>query len=319
MGKYVARRLLLIVPTLFILTLLVFGLMRVLPGDVATRMLSDEAGALSMRQFTADALRAKLGLDRPLYLQYLSWLWDLAQGDLGESLYTGRPVLDDILQRLPITFQIALMAQILSLAIGIPVGILSAVKQNSWLDLTLRFWSILFLAAPSFWLALLFILVAALQFNWLPPLGYHPIWASPKDNLVQLFWPAVILAHGGLAVIARMTRSTMLEVMREDYIRTARAKGLKEQIVIIRHALKNALIPVVTLAGLSFAGLMGGTVILEQIFAIPGMGSFFINAINFRDYTIVQGAIVVFAVIFMLVNLLIDLMYGWLDPRISYS
>ncbi len=319
MGKYVARRLLLIIPTLLILTMLVFGIMRVLPGDVATRMLSDEAGALSMKQFTVDALRAKLHLDRPLYLQYLGWLWDLGRGDLGESLFTGRPVRDEILQRLPITFQIALMAQILSLGIGIPVGILSAIRQNSWVDLLLRFWSIFFLAAPSFWLALLFILLAALQFNWLPPVGYHPFFEDPRSNLLQLIWPSVILSLGGLATIARMTRSTMLEVMREDYIRTARAKGLKEQIVIIRHALKNAMIPVVTLAGLGFAGLMGGTVILEQIFAIPGLGSFFINAINFRDYTIVQGAVVVFAVIFMLVNLLVDVMYGWLDPRISYG
>ncbi|MDO8751786.1 MAG: ABC transporter permease [Dehalococcoidia bacterium] len=319
MSKYIARRLLLIIPTLIILTLLVFGLMRVLPGDVATRMLSDEAGALSIKNVSADALRAKMGLDRPLYLQYLNWLWDLARGDLGESLLTGKRVGDEIIQRLPVTFQIALMAQILSLVIGIPVGIISAVKQNSWMDLLLRFWSILFLAAPSFWLATLFILVAALQFNWLPPMGYHSLLEDPKGNLLQLVWPSIILAHGGLATIARMTRSTMLEVMREDYIRTARAKGLKEQVVIIRHALKNALIPVVTLAGLSFAGLMGGTVILEQIFAIPGMGSFFISAIRFRDYPIVQGTVIVFAVIFMLVNLLIDLMYGWLDPRISYS
>ncbi len=307
------------VPTLVILTLLVFGVMRVLPGDVATRMLSDDAGAVSMKGYSAEALREKLGLNRPLYLQYLTWLWDTARGNFGESLFTGQPVRDEVLQRLPITFQIALMAQILSLIIGIPIGIISAVKQNSWLDLVLRFWSIFFLAAPSFWLGLLVILVAALQFNWLPPVGYHPFWENPMANITQLIWPAVILAHGGLATTARMTRSTMLEVLREDYIRTARAKGLREQVVIVRHALKNALIPVVTLSGLSFASLMGGTVILEQIFAIPGMGLLFINAINFRDYTIVQGVVLVFAVIFMLVNLIVDLTYGWLDPRISYG
>lgn len=319
MGKYVLRRLVLIIPTMLILTMLVFGIMRVLPGDVATRMLSDEAGGLSVRGYSLEALREELGLNRPLHIQYLTWLGEILRGDLGKSLYTGRSVTDEILQRLPITFQIALMGQILSLAIGIPVGIISAVKQNSLTDLLLRFWTILFLAAPSFWLALMVILAGAFWFNWIPPLGYHPIWQNPKANLLQLLWPSIILAHGGLATMARMTRSTMLEVMREDYIRTARAKGLGERIVIIRHALKNALIPVVTLAGLSFAGLMGGTVILEQIFAIPGMGFFFISAINSRDYTVVQGVIVVFAVIFMLVNLFIDVMYGWLDPRISYS
>ncbi|MEK7777748.1 MAG: ABC transporter permease [Chloroflexota bacterium] len=319
MYSYVARRLLLVVPTLLILTLVVFGLMRVLPGDVAVMILGGAEGGLNFSHYSIEALRAKLGLDQPLYMQYLSWLWGILRGNLGESLLSGQSVFSEILVRLPITFQIALMAQALSLVLGIPIGILSAIKQNSWQDLLLRFWSIFFLAAPSFWLGMLVILAGAFWFNWLPPLGYNVIWDNPKDTLVQLMWPALILGSHGMAVTARMTRSTMLEVLREDYIRTARAKGLRERIVIVRHALKNALIPVVTLSGLSFAGMMGGTVVLEYIFAIPGMGSYFIKAIQSQDYPIVQGVIVVFGLIFILTNLVIDLLYGWLDPRISYS
>ncbi len=319
MSKYIVRRLFLMIPTLLVVTLLVFGILRVLPGDVAQLILSGDTGAMSISAHSLDSLREKLGLDHPLYVQYLLWIWDAVRGNLGESLYSGQSVAGEILHRLPVTFEIALLAQLLSLTIGIPVGVISAVKQNSWVDLTLRFWSILFLAAPSFWLGLMVILAGAFWFNWIPPMGYHALWEDPKGNFLQLIWPAVILAHGGLAVTARMTRSTMLEVMREDYIRTARAKGLREQMVIIRHAMKNALIPVITLSGLSFGSLLGGTVILEAIFGIPGMGQYLISAINVQDYPIVQGTVVVFAVMFMFINLSIDLVYGWLDPRISYS
>lgn len=319
MGQYLARRLLLIIPTMVLLTAIVFALMRVLPGDIAKLLLSGDEGGVNMNQYTLDTLRAKLGLDRPLYMQYFTWLWDMTRGDFGESLYSGRSVTSELLQRLPITVEIALISKILSLALGIPIGIISAVKQNSWVDLLLRFWSIFFLAAPAFWLGLLVILIGSNWFGWIPPLGYNALWQDPRANLLQLLWPSLILASSSLAVMARMTRSTMLEVMREDYIRTARAKGLREQVVVVRHALKNALIPVVTLAGLSFANLMAGTVILEAIFGIPGMGQLFIVAINSRDYPIVQGVVVVFALVFALTNLIVDLLYGWLDPRISYA
>ena len=319
MGKYVARRLLLFIPTLWILTVVVFGLMRVLPGDVAEIILTDDSGARTASGYTIERLREKLGLNKPLHIQYLSWLWDTARLNLGESILTGRSILDDITQRFPITFQLSVMALVFSIGLGIPVGIISAVKQNSWVDLTLRFWSILFLAAPSFWLGLLVILAGSLWFKWVPSLGYNLLWEHPKENFSQLIWPALILAHGGLATMARMTRSTMLEVLREDYIRTARAKGLREQVIVYRHALKNALIPVVTMAGLSFATLMGGSVILEQVFGIPGMGSYLITAIQRQDYPVVQAGVVVFALVFMLSNLAIDLIYGWLDPRISYA
>ncbi|MFH1141670.1 MAG: ABC transporter permease [Chloroflexota bacterium] len=319
MAQYAARRLLLIIPTMVLLTAIVFLLMRVLPGDITEWMLSGFEGGLSKNEQGLATLRANLGLDKPLYMQYLTWLWDMARGDFGESVYSGRSVSGEIWQRFHITLELALLAKILSLVVGIPVGIISAVKQNSWIDLLLRFWSIVFLATPAFWLALLVILGGLFWFNWIPPMGYDPIWKDPMANILQLLWPALILASHALAVMARMTRSTMLEVMREDYIRTARAKGLREQVVIIRHAMKNAMIPVVTMAGLSFANLMAGTVILEAIFGIPGMGQLFIISINNRDYAVVQGVVVVFALMFALTNLIVDLLYGWLDPRISYA
>lgn len=319
MQNYIIRRLILIIPTIWILTLVVFGIMRVLPGDVAIMLLTDETGAATATRFTVERLREQLGLNRPLYIQYLEWLWDMARGDFGLSLYNDRPVQGEIMLRMPITFQLTVLGMGLSLVLGIPVGVLSAVKQNSWLDYTLRFWSVFFLAAPGFWLALLVILVGSLVFTWSPPAGYRTLWEDPTGNMLQLLWPSIILGLNGMATMARMTRSTMLEVMREDYIRTARAKGLGEQVVIIRHALKNALIPVVTLAGLQFGTLMGGAVILEAVFGIPGIGTLFINSIRVRDYTLVQGIVVVFAVVFMFTNLVIDLAYGWLDPRISYG
>ncbi len=320
MQKYIARRVLLMFPTLFILSLLVFGLMRVLPGDVAMMILSAEGGGVAAANEKAlQALREELGLTEPLHIQYLSWVWDVLKGDFGRSLLSNKPVVEDLLRRLPITVQLTLMGMGLSLLVGIPIGIISAIKQNSFMDLSLRFIAILLLTAPSFWVGLLVIMVGARWFNWIPPVGYNTLWEHPKENLAQMIWPALILAHGGLATMARMTRSTMLEVLREDYIRTARAKGLQERTVIIRHALKNALIPVVTLAGLTFGTLLGGTVILEFIFGIPGMGSWWIRSILDQDYPVVQSLVLVFGGIFMLVNLGVDLLYGWLDPRIAYS
>ncbi|MDO8751698.1 MAG: ABC transporter permease [Dehalococcoidia bacterium] len=318
MQKYVARRLLLMVPTLLILSLIIFGMLRILPGDVATLILGDSEGG-RVSESSIQILREKLGLNRPIYIQYLAWLWDTVRGDFGASLFSDLSVGGQIAQRIPLTIEIAISSKLFSLLIGIPIGVICAVKQNSFIDLFLRFWAIFFDAAPTFWLALLIILGGALWFNWVPPLGYHPIWQDPAANFKQLMWPILILTVGGLASIGRMTRSTMLEVMREDYIRTARAKGLREQVVIARHALKNALIPVVTVAGLQFAGLIAGTVILEYIFGIPGMGSYFIQAIQNKDFPVVQGLVVAFAGMFMLINLVVDLLYGWLDPRISYS
>ncbi|MSQ22156.1 MAG: ABC transporter permease [Dehalococcoidia bacterium] len=317
MRKYVIRRLLLIFPTALLLSLLIFGLLRVVPGDAALMLLTDEGSKADPE--VLKALRHRLGLDRPLHVQYVTWLWDMVRGNFGESLVSRVSIGDQILQRLPLTLQIALMAQFMSLLIGVPIGIISAVRRNTWLDYALRVVSILFLTAPTFWVGLLIVLVGAIWFNYSPPIGYNLIWDKPIENILQLMWPAIILASHGLATTARMTRSTMLEVMGEDYIRTARAKGLRESIVVFRHALKNALIPVVTLTGLSFAGLLGGTVVLEFIFGIPGIGSWLVQSIQTHDYSVVQSLVVVLAVTFMLINLLVDLFYGWLDPRISYS
>ena len=322
MAKYAARRVLLIFPALLILSLLVFTLLRVLPGDVALMILSgggDEGGGVVIDQQALDAIRENLGLNVPLPAQYLNWMRGILTGDLGSSLFDSEPVLSQILLRLPITMQLAVLGMVLSLVLGIPLGIISAVKQNSWIDQVVRFLSVFFLAAPSFWLALMVILAGAIWFDWVPTFGYNPIWEDLGANISQMFWPALILGIHGMATLARMTRSTMLEVLREDYIRTARAKGLAEQVVIVRHALKNAMIPVMTLAGMHFAVLLGGTVILEQIFAIPGLGLLFLEAILQRDYPVVQGVVVVFAMSFMLINLLVDLAYGWLDPRVSYG
>ena len=320
MHKYAARRLLALVPTLLIMSILLFLILRVLPGDITAVILGDvEEGSIRVSQSTLEVLREELGLNRPLHLQYVHWLWDISRGDLGTSLLTRKPVSEEILHRLPLTLQIAFMAKVLALLFGIPIGIMSAIKRNSWLDYLLRVWSIFFLAAPNFWLGLLVLMGGVIWFMWSPPLGYNLIWKDPTTNMLQLIWPILILALSGMAIIARMTRSTMLEVLREDYVRTARAKGLTERVVIYRHALKNAMIPVVTLAGLSFGHLLGGTVIMETVFSIPGMGLYMIEAIRNRDYPIVQGVAIMIAAFFMLVNLVVDLLYAWLDPRISYS
>ena len=320
MRNYILRRLVLMVPTLFILSLIIFGMMRILPGDVAVMIVAGEGGeAAALDEASLNAIREKLGLLDPLPIQYLKWMGSLLRGDLGESLRSGAPIADQIFLRMSITLQIAIMATIWGISLGIPIGIISAIKRGSILDFGLRFMVILFLTAPSFWLALLIVLGGAFWFSWVPPVGYNVLWENPRENLLQLMWPIIILGNFGMASTARMTRSTMLEVLREDYIRTARSKGLAEPRIIVRHALKNALIPVITLSGLTFAAQMGGTVIMELIFGIPGMGSWFIDSIINQDYPVVQALVVQFAIVFMTMNLIIDLLYGWLDPRISYS
>ena len=319
MFQYTVRRVLLIIPTILILATIVFGIMRVLPGDVAMMILGTEDSIQEIAPESLESLRKRLGLLDPLHIQYVKWVYNAFRGDFGNSLYSGKSVMDDILHRLPITFEITVLALAIGVLAGVPIGIISAVKQNTFIDYWLRFWSVFFLAAPTFWIGILVILAGAIWFNYIPPLGYHSLIEEPMENLTQIMWPSIILASHGMAIMARMTRSTMLEVLREDYIRTARAKGLAGRVVLVRHALKNALIPVITLAGLTFAGLMGGTVLLEYIFGVPGMGSLFIQAILIQDYTMVQGVIVVFAAIFMAVNLIIDLLYGWLDPVLAIA
>lgn len=318
MRKYTIRRLLLAIPTLVVMSLVVFGVLRIIPGDVALLILGGN-DAVAVYQTSLDTLREELGLTKPLHEQYLSWIWDMVRLDLGNSLVSGRPIADDLIYRLPLTLQITFMAFFIGIFLGIPIGIISAIRQNTWIDYALRFFSILLLAAPSFWVGLIILLVGVRFFNYSPPLGYNLIWENPKDNLLQLTWPAVIIGVHMMAFIARMTRSTMLEVVREDYIRTARAKGLSESVVVMRHAIKNALIPVATVAGYYIGYLLGGTVVLELVFSIPGVGLFFLEAIEQRDYTVVQAVVFFLASSFIFLNLLVDLLYGWLDPRVSYS
>ena len=265
MQRYVVRRILVAVPTLVGATLLVFLLLRVLPGDVAKMVLFGRGGegAFSARNY--EQLRRELGLDRPLAVQFVTWYGDVFRGSFGNSLWNGRPVGREILHRLPLTLEIAVLAQLIAIPLGLAIGTVSAIRQDTWLDYLLRVWSILFLATPSFWLGLLVLLVGVSLFRWMPPIGYYSLWEDPWNNLRQLIWPALILASHEMARVARLVRSSMLEVMREDYIRTARAKGITELMVIQRHALKNALLPAVTLVAISFGHQLGGAVVLERV------------------------------------------------------
>lgn len=317
MLRYMIQRMLLMLPTLLGVALLVFFMLRVMPGDIVELKL--RADGASVSEDVLNQERARLGLDKPLHVQLATWLGGMLVGDMGLSMWTGQPVAHEIAIRLELSLQVSFMATLIAVLISIPAGTVAALFKDTWIDYIVRVLAIAGLAVPSFWLGMITILSLLTLFSWLPPITFTPFLQDPGANLAQLIWPALAVGYRYSAVATRMTRSALLEVLREDYIRTARAKGLAENMVILRHALKNALIPNVTLAGLAFAGSMGGTVILEQIFAIPGMGQLFIQSINYRDYPVVQAEVMVFAVIFMLINLVIDVVYGWLDPRIRYN
>ena len=319
MRAYIIKRLLLLPPTVFIVTVIVFFIMWIVPGDAAMMILAGAQGESGFSQEAVDKLRDQLGLSRPIYEQYADWIWDLLHGDLGVSIYHGSPVVDDLGNRFLVTLQLAVMAILISALVAVPVGVLSAVKQDTRLDYIVRLFTIAGIALPSFWVGILFLAALAYGINWLPPLGYAVLWEEPLKNLRQLSFPAVTLAYAELAFTARITRSTMLEVMREDYMRTARAKGLSELKVIVRHALRNALLPVFTISGWQFARLMGGVVVIETIFVVPGIGNLLIEAIQFRDYPVIQAVMVTVSALILGLNLVIDLLYGWLDPRIRYA
>jgi len=317
---YLIRRLMLFIPTMLLVFTLVFVILRVVPGDPAIAMLS--GGAQTEKTFTqedVDRLRAKLGTDRPLVVQYGDWLWGLTRLDFGTSFFYDQPILDDIKDRFPITFELTLMALLMAGAVAIPLGVLSAIKQDSLPDYIGRIITIGGIAMPNFWIGILFVFMLANLFNWLPPLGYVQFWDDPLTNLQQLVFPAAALAITHMAFVARVTRSSVLEVIREDYIRTARSKGLSERVVIFRHLLKNALLPVVTVAGYEFGRLMGGTVLIETIFNVPGMGQLLIGGINHRDFPMVQGIVVVITFLVLVLNLVVDMIYGLLNPRIRYN
>jgi peptide/nickel transport system permease protein len=314
---YILKRLLLIVPTLLGVAVIVFMIMRVIPGDVALMILGgDDGGQINQEQVTA--LRQQLGLDRPLIVQFGAWLWGVVRFDFGNSLWTGQPIVHELVIRLPLSLQLALMATFVSVLIAIPLGTLAAVRQDTWLDYVIRVVSIGGLAIPSFWIGILCILFLVIYFGWGPPLEFTPPWVDPWVNLQMMIWPVVTVGYRYAAVTTRMTRSTVLEVLREDYIRTAWAKGLRERAVVVRHALKNSMLPVITLVGTEFAFLIGGLVVTETVFTLNGIGRFVVEAVAHRDYPVVQALVFLIAFSFVVVNLLVDLTYAWFDPRIRY-
>jgi len=317
MQTYIRKRLLLMIPALVGAATLVFLIMRVIPGDVALLIFGGDAGGhIDPKQLAA--MRERLGLDQPIWVQFGTWLWGVVRFDFGTSLWTGRPVIEELLVRLPLSLELAVLATIVSVIIAIPLGMLAAVRQDTWVDYAVRVVSIGGLAIPGFWVGILCILFLVIFFGWGPPLEFTPPWVNPWANLQMMIWPIVTVGYRQAAVTTRMTRSTLLEVLREDYIRTAWAKGLRERAVVIRHALKNSMLPVITLIGTELAFLMGGLVVTETVFTLNGVGRFLIDAVAHRDYPVVQALIFLTASSFVLVNLLVDLTYAWFDPRIRY-
>jgi len=316
MHKYVIRRLLLSVPVLLLSSLIVFGLMRVMPGDALTALMG-ESGNVSPKDL--QKLRMDLGLDRPYHEQYAIWVWQMVSLNPGFSIFTSEPIPVALKKSIPVTIELATLAIILGLSIAIPVGVLSATRQDTISDYAGRVVAVSGLSMPEFWIGTLVITFAAIWFNWIPPIGYVSLWDSPWKNLQQFLVPAAILGFRLSAATMRMTRSTVLEVLREDYVRTAWAKGLAGKIVVYKHALKNALIPVVTIVGGQLGTLLAGTVVVETIFALPGMGRLTVEAILYRDYPIVQTNVMLVAATLVTLNLIVDLTYAWLDPRIRYS
>lgn len=329
MRNYILRRLLYLIPVLFFVSLATFILLRVMPGDIASTILGPNATDQQVEE-----LRVELGLDKPLmfdadnpwpwqedfwHTQYFEWLGGALHGDLGESYYLGDSVVSGIMHRFPITLELLIMTFLFTILIGVPIGVISGVFQNSPADYFVRVTSILGLSVPTFWLGTLVITIPSMIWAYAPPLIYVPFFESPEENLRQFVPPAIVLALASAAVVMRLTRSSLLEVLRNDYIRTARAKGLRELLVIRRHALKNALIPVLTVLSIQLAALLGGTVIIETIFNLPGLGELTLSAILRRDYPLVQAITLYIAVVVVLVNLLVDVAYAWIDPRIRYS
>jgi peptide/nickel transport system permease protein len=323
MYQYIAKRVLLVFPTLIGAAVLVFVLMRLIPGDICVVRLGSGGG--SFDPHAVDLCHKEVGMDQPMIVQFFNFVWGFFHFDFGISMWSGKPVSEEILTRLPISLEIALLATAVAILIAIPLGTISALKQNTWIDMVVRTMAIGGIATPSFWLGILSILLvldvtsAITGTPWMPPIDYVPLWKDPVRNLSMAFLPALTVGYRYAAVSMRMTRSAMLEVLREDYIRTARAKGLIEKLVINRHALKNALLPVVTVIGIEFAFLIGGLVVTEQVFNLNGIGRLFVQAVQNQDYTLTQALVMLTVTIFVLSNLVVDLFYAWLDPRIRFA
>jgi peptide/nickel transport system permease protein len=316
MRRYIIRRLVLMIPTLLGVAILVFLLMRVIPGDIVEMRFGE--GQFFNPELVAKE-RARLGLDRPLGQQFLDWLGGIMRLDFGLSMWSGNPISHEIAIRLQLSLQLAVMATGVAILLAIPLGTLAALRQDTWADYLVRVFSIAGLAMPSFWLGIVMFLTLLAVFRWIPPMIFTPFWDDPWQNLSQMIWPALAVGYRYSAVATRMTRSAMLEVLREDYIRTARAKGLWQRLIVRRHALKNAMLPVLTVIGLEFAFLIGGLVVTEQVFNLNGIGQLFVQSIARRDYTLVQALVLLVAFVYIFVNFCVDLLYGWLDPRIRYQ
>jgi peptide/nickel transport system permease protein len=317
MYRYIINRIFLMIPTMFGVALITFVLLRMVPGDIVQLKLAGDGGHVDETVLQQE--RARLGLDKPIAQQFIDWTLGAAHFDFGLSMWTGRPIVQEVGIRLELSLQLTIMASVIATLLAIPLGAIAALKQDTWVDYAVRLFSIGGLAMPGFWVGIITILCLLLVFHYLPPLTFTSLLTNPLENLSQLIWPALTVGYRYSAVATRMTRSTLLEVMRDDYVRTARAKGLAEQFVVLRHAMRNALLPVITVIGLEFAFLLGGLLVTEQVFNLNGIGKLMVDAVVRRDYTMTQALIMLIAGTFVVMNFLIDLLYLVLDPRISYS
>jgi peptide/nickel transport system permease protein len=317
MLRYTISRTLMMIPTLIGVAVLVFFMLRVVPGDVVEVKLRGDGGAVT--QETIEMERKRLGLDKPLLNQFADWMVGLATLDLGTSMWTDRPVIEEIGTRLELSLEVAILATIFAVLLAIPLGTTAALMRGTWVDYVVRVATIGGLSIPSFWFGMLISMFLLGLFNWLPPITFTPLYVDPVANLTQLIWPALAVGYRYCAVVARMIRSSLLEVLNEDYIRTARAKGVFEKVVISRHALRNALLPAITVIGVEFAFLIGGLVVTEQVFNLNGIGKLFVQSVSRSDFTMIQGMVMLLAAIYVVVNLVVDLLYAVFDPRIRYT
>lgn len=316
MQNYILKRLLLVIPTMILVSIIIFGLIRFIPGDIVDRLVEYRGASFGM---DAQAIREKMGLTKPIHVQYLSWAWNVLQGKLGESMWSRRSVVQELAHRYPITVEVALLTIVIATLWGVGVGVLSAVRQNTFTDYLFRTIAIIGLSVPYFWTSVLVLVFASIYFDWSPDPVYHPFTENPWANLKQVIVPAVLFAFYLGAPVARMTRATMLEVLRQDYMRTARAKGLAERSIVYRHALKNAFIPVITIVGTLAVWTLSGEIIVEAIWGLPGIGKYMVEVVMDRDYTMLQGLTFVLAFLVAAINLIVDISYAWLDPRIRYQ
>lgn len=305
--------------TALLVSLLIFAILRIAPGDVALMIAMQGQEEVVLKQDEIDALREDLGLNAPLYVQYLSWIGGILTLDWGTSLFGSGPVWEAFKAKMPVTLELVIMAQTIAIVVGLPAGVIMALKRDTWIDYTVRIISLAGLSMPGFWTGTLLLVGGLYLFQWSPGFEYVHVWDDPIGNLSQFFWPAITLGYASLATKARMMRSTVLEVLRQDYVRTAHAKGLSNLVVTYRHVMKNSLIPVITVIGVTFALTMGGAVVIERVFNLPGIGNYLVDGMNRRDYPVVQSMITIFAIWVLMVNLFVDLAYGWLDPRIRYD